>query len=180
MRKFADPAQNRKRLFIAICVGTFSQTLGANLISTYLPVVLQGIGYTSARTKLLINGLETLWATGFCAIGGLISPYVKRYAMRPEPASCFTDTNCRRSHFLWGTTGMLAAFLGWTVASQQYSKTVSPEQCDVAAALTETGCQGSRTDRSWSGVCSHSVQLNFLDCDNHRKLPPHEVVKQAN
>ena len=31
---------NRKRLFVAIATGTFSQTLGANLISTYLPVVV--------------------------------------------------------------------------------------------------------------------------------------------
>ncbi|RQM07980.1 hypothetical protein DH86_00003603 [Scytalidium sp. 3C] len=107
---------NRKRLFIAICVGTFSQTLGANLISTYLPVVLDGIGYTSSKTKLLINGLETLWVTLFCAAGGLISPYIKR-----------------RTHFLVGTAGLLAAFLAWTVASESYSKkTKGPSLEEIA------------------------------------------------
>lgn len=99
---------NRKRLFTAICVGSMSQTLGANIISTYLPVVLDGVGYDSSRTKLLINALLTLWGFIFCLLGGAISPYLKR-----------------RQHFLIGTAGLFFSFLTWTIAAQQYSTTGS-------------------------------------------------------
>lgn len=95
---------NRKRLFIAIAAGSMSQTLGANIISTYLPVVLDGVGYNSSRTKLLINALLTLWGFIFSFVGSYLSPYLKR-----------------RQHFLIGTGGLFFSFITWTISAQQYA-----------------------------------------------------------
>ncbi|GKT86464.1 LOW QUALITY PROTEIN: hexose transporter [Colletotrichum tofieldiae] len=52
---------NRRRFLIILCVGFFSQWSGNGLISYYLSLILNSIGYTSQDTQTLINALITLW-----------------------------------------------------------------------------------------------------------------------
>lgn len=95
---------NRKRLFITVAVGCFSQTLGSNVISTYLPEVLDSIGLSSQKQKTEINGVITIYTWVLGLFFAIITPYL-----------------IRRHMFLTGTTGMLLTFIGWTVASSSYS-----------------------------------------------------------
>lgn len=46
---------NRKRVFIAVACGVFSQFSGTSIATYYLSNVLDAIGYTSASYKNLIN-----------------------------------------------------------------------------------------------------------------------------
>jgi len=47
---------NRKRLFIAVCVGAFAQWNGIGIVSYYLTLVLNTIGITDPFDQTLING----------------------------------------------------------------------------------------------------------------------------
>ncbi|KAK6212277.1 hypothetical protein LQW54_005408 [Pestalotiopsis sp. IQ-011] len=58
---FSAPG-NRRRFFIILTVGFFSQWSGNGLISYYLTLILNSIGYTSQSTQTLINALMTLWS----------------------------------------------------------------------------------------------------------------------
>lgn len=48
---------NRKRLFIAVCLGSFAQWNGIGVVSYYLTLVLDTVGVTDPFTQTLINGL---------------------------------------------------------------------------------------------------------------------------
>ena len=48
---------NRKRLFIAVCLGSFAQWNGIGVVSYYLTLVLDSIGITDSFDQTLINGL---------------------------------------------------------------------------------------------------------------------------
>lgn len=52
---------NRRRFFIILAVGFFSQWSGNGLISYYLTLVLDSIGYEAESTQTLINGLLSIW-----------------------------------------------------------------------------------------------------------------------
>lgn len=52
---------NRLRFFIILSVGFFSQWSGNGLISYYLTLILDSIGYTSENTQTLINGILNIW-----------------------------------------------------------------------------------------------------------------------
>lgn len=48
---------NVKRLFIAVCLGSFAQWNGIGVVSYYLTLVLDSIGITNSFDQTLINGL---------------------------------------------------------------------------------------------------------------------------
>lgn len=92
---FFSTSGNRKRFFIIVCVGFFSQWSGNGLISYYLSLILNSIGYTAESTQTLINALLTLW--------NLISMLV---------FATLTNKFNRRLMFLVSTGGMLITYVG--------------------------------------------------------------------
>jgi MFS family permease len=58
---FFENKGNLRRFFIILSVGFFSQWSGNGLISYYLTLILDSIGYTAESTQTLINALLTLW-----------------------------------------------------------------------------------------------------------------------
>jgi hypothetical protein len=53
---------NRKRLYILICLGFYSQWIGNGVISYYLPQILSTIGITSASAQTGLNGGLSIWS----------------------------------------------------------------------------------------------------------------------
>jgi len=47
---------NRKRLYLLVCIGFYSQWVGNGVISYYLPQILATIGITSATAQTGVNG----------------------------------------------------------------------------------------------------------------------------
>jgi MFS family permease len=85
---------NRRRFFIILAVGFFSQWSGNGLISYYLTLVLDSIGYKTEASQNLINGLLTIW--------GLITTVF---------FSLLVNKFGRRTMFLTSTIGMLITFI---------------------------------------------------------------------
>ncbi|KAI1385480.1 general substrate transporter [Hypoxylon trugodes] len=89
---------NRKRTFIVLILGWFSQWNGIGVVSYYLTLVLNTIGITEAKDQTLINGLLQIFnwlAATFC--GALM-----------------VDRIGRRTLFLISTAGMLCSYIAWT------------------------------------------------------------------
>lgn len=86
---------NLRRFFIILAVSFFSQWSGNGLISYYLTLILNSIGYTSQATQTLINALLAvwglLWSVGFSLI-------VNKFG--------------RRTLFLASTFGCLVVYIG--------------------------------------------------------------------
>ncbi|OJJ77918.1 hypothetical protein ASPBRDRAFT_114178 [Aspergillus brasiliensis CBS 101740] len=97
---------NRKRTFIAICVGAFAQWNGVAVVSYYLTLVLDTVGITDSDTQTLINGL--LQVFNFLAAGS---------------AALLVDRLGRRTLFLWSAAGMLVSFVIWTACSAVFDTT---------------------------------------------------------
>ncbi|TVY80424.1 Lactose permease [Lachnellula suecica] len=117
---FLKTKGNRLRFFIILAVGFFSQWSGNGLISYYLTLILNSIGYTSQSTQTLINGILTIWnlvTTLFFAL--LVNKF------------------CRRIMFLVSTIGMLLTFIVWTALEATYEK---------ATDLTGEGSPGVARD----------------------------------
>lgn len=111
---------NRKRTFIAVCVGAFAQwnvgfscsslllyvvltsrfLQGVAVVSYYLTLVLDTVGVKDSDTQTLINGLLQIF--NFIAAGS---------------AALLVDRLGRRTLFLWSGVGMLASFIVWTACS---------------------------------------------------------------
>ncbi|KAL1885440.1 hypothetical protein Plec18167_000934 [Paecilomyces lecythidis] len=91
---------NRKRTFIAVCVGAFAQWNGVAVVSYYLTLVLDTVGVKDSDTQTLINGLLQIF--NFIAAGS---------------AALLVDRLGRRTLFLWSGVGMLASFIVWTACS---------------------------------------------------------------
>jgi len=53
---------NRKRLYILVCLGFYSQWVGNGVISYYLPQILSTIGITSASAQTGVNGGLSIWS----------------------------------------------------------------------------------------------------------------------
>ncbi|RDW59092.1 hypothetical protein BP5796_12016 [Coleophoma crateriformis] len=96
---------NRYRLFIIVCMGTFSQWSGNGLISYYLARILDTIGIRDSSTQSLINGIINIWNWVIAASAALL---VERMG--------------RRTLFRISTVGMLVIFTTWTVCSAVYSE----------------------------------------------------------
>lgn len=99
---------NRHRLLILITAGLFSQLSGNGLVSYYIHLVLNGLGYTESVEQNLINGcLQILNFTVALTM------------------AFFVDKLGRRRLFLISTCGMLVAFVVWTICSAQHEMTQS-------------------------------------------------------
>lgn len=100
---FFQTPGNRKRFWIVLAVSFFSQWSGNGLISYYLTLILDSIGYTAESTQTLINALLTLWSL----IWGLVfSLVVNRFG--------------RRTLFLLSTAGSLVCYVVWTGMEATY------------------------------------------------------------
>jgi MFS family permease len=71
---------NRRRLFISVSLGIFSQWCGNGVVSYYLAIVLRTVGITSVRDQTLISGLLQVWNLLF-AVGAALS--VDKLGRRP-------------------------------------------------------------------------------------------------
>ncbi|KAI4923168.1 uncharacterized protein J4E92_007922 [Alternaria infectoria] len=91
---------NRKRLFLAVCVGGFAQWNGIGVVSYYLTLVLDSIGITDPFMQTLINGLLQIF--NFAAA---------------VSAALLVDRLGRRTLFLWSGIGMLISYIVWTACS---------------------------------------------------------------
>ncbi|EAU37637.1 conserved hypothetical protein [Aspergillus terreus NIH2624] len=100
---------NRKRTFIAVCVGAFAQWNGVAVVSYYLTLVLDTVGIKDSDTQTLINGLLQIF--NFIAALG---------------AALFVDRLGRRTLFLWSGIGMLISFIIWTVCSALFDRSQVP------------------------------------------------------
>ncbi|KAJ5621367.1 hypothetical protein N7528_006150 [Penicillium herquei] len=97
---------NRKRTFIAVCVGAFAQWNGVAVVSYYLTLVLDTVGITDSDTQTLINGLLQIF--NFIVAGS---------------AALLVDRLGRRTLFLWSAVGMLISFVIWTACSAVFNTT---------------------------------------------------------
>ncbi|KAJ5730367.1 uncharacterized protein N7483_004875 [Penicillium malachiteum] len=97
---------NRKRTFIAVCVGAFAQWNGVAVVSYYLTLVLDTVGITDSDTQTLINGLLQIF--NFIVAGS---------------AALLVDRLGRRTLFLWSAVGMLISFVIWTACSAVFDST---------------------------------------------------------
>lgn len=112
---FSTPG-NRRRFFIILAVGFFSQWSGNGLISYYLTLILNSIGYTDQSTQTLINALMTIWSM----LWGLgFSFFVNRFR--------------RRTLFLASTIGCLLVYIVWTALEASY---------EMSTDLNEDGTGG--------------------------------------
>lgn len=62
---------NRRRLYILVCIGFYSQWIGNGVISYYLPQILRTIGITSPSAQTGVNGGLSIWS--WCGGGCLLS-----------------------------------------------------------------------------------------------------------
>lgn len=100
---FFQTLGNRKRFWIILAVSFFSQWSGNGLISYYLSLILDSIGYTAESTQTLVNALLTLWNLFW---GITFSLIVNRFR--------------RRTLFLVSTAGCLVCYVVWTVLEAKY------------------------------------------------------------
>jgi len=96
---------NRHRLFICVSAGLFSQWSGNGLVSYYINIVLDQIGYTNPMTQNVINGVLQIFSF---AVALTMANLVDRIGRRPL--------------FITATAGMLVSFIAWTICSSQYAQ----------------------------------------------------------
>ncbi|CZT49535.1 related to hexose transporter protein [Rhynchosporium secalis] len=101
---------NRHRFFIILAVGFFSQWSGNGLISYYLTLILDSIGYKDQETQTLVNGLLAIW--------GLITTFF---------FSLLVNRFGRRTMFLTSTVGMLITYIIWTALMSSYEQSADPK-----------------------------------------------------
>ncbi|RSH90986.1 hypothetical protein EHS25_010162 [Saitozyma podzolica] len=94
---------NRSRTMIIIAVGFFSQWSGNGLISYYLSLILDSIGYTDSQQQLMINGIIQAFSL-VTSVG--LSFIVNRFT--------------RRSLWLTSTIGIFVCFIAWTICESLY------------------------------------------------------------
>lgn len=98
--EFLKTKGNRHRLFLIIVVPAMMQISGNGLISYYLHLILDSIGYTSAPAQLRINGGLMVYSFGISVI-----------------LASFVEIAGRRRLFLISTVGMMCSFIIWTILS---------------------------------------------------------------
>ncbi|KZO96105.1 MFS sugar transporter-like protein [Calocera viscosa TUFC12733] len=99
---------NRYRMFLAVCVGLFSQWSGNGLTGYYLSKILNQIGVTDPKFQLRINGGKQIQAWFLANLGAWL-----------------TDRVPRRWQFLGGTAGMMICFSCLTIFTGLYQQTPS-------------------------------------------------------
>lgn len=108
---------NRKRTYIAVTLGVFSQWSGTTVVSYYFTLVLDTIGITSPSMQTLINGFLQIFNFVFASL-----------------AAMSVDFLGRRFLFIYSAIGMLISYIVWTICSAIFEKTGS-----VAAGRTVVG-----------------------------------------
>lgn len=104
---FATPG-NRRRMFIIVAIAIASQWSGNGLVSSYINIVLDGIGITATRTKSVINGGLQVFNFASALLGTML-----------------VDKLGRRKLFLISNIGMLIVFCVWTVTTALFEETGS-------------------------------------------------------
>lgn len=99
---------NRKRTFIAVTLGIFSQWSGTPVVSYYLTLVLDTIGITSSTMQTLINGFLQIFNLVFATLGAMAVDYLGRRVL-----------------FMWSSIGMLISYVIWTACSAVFDNTGS-------------------------------------------------------
>lgn len=94
-KTFFETRGNIRRFFTILAVGFFSQWSGGGVISYYLTLVLDSIGYTSQSQQTLINGILQAWGLVWGIFFALIC---ERFG--------------RRTLFMISTAGSFAAYVG--------------------------------------------------------------------
>ncbi|KAH8631148.1 hypothetical protein IG631_12830 [Alternaria alternata] len=102
-------AGNRRRLFISVSLGIFSQWCGNGVVSYYLAIVLRTVGITSVTHQTLIAGLLQVWNLLF-SVGAALS----------------VDRLGRRPLFLASAGVMLVAYILVTSLSGAFAESGSP------------------------------------------------------
>ncbi|RYN18751.1 hypothetical protein AA0112_g11418 [Alternaria arborescens] len=102
-------AGNRRRLFISVSLGIFSQWCGNGVVSYYLAIVLRTVGITSVTHQTLIAGLLQVWNLLF-SVGAALS----------------VDRLGRRPLFLASAGVMLVAYILVTALSGAFAESGSP------------------------------------------------------
>ena len=100
---FLKTKGNRYRFILVMSLGLFSQWSGNGLVSYYSSELYKSVGVTSSDTQLILNGSQTILSliiSVFCAF--------------------LCDRVGRRPLFLAATSGMLVAFICWTICSSQF------------------------------------------------------------
>jgi len=87
-------------LFLALYIHAMLQWSGNALTSYYLTVVLKTIGITNHKTQLIINACLSIWSLVTACFFAL-----------------WVDRAGRRGLYLIGMSGMLVAYLIWTICS---------------------------------------------------------------
>ncbi|KIW17430.1 hypothetical protein PV08_04624 [Exophiala spinifera] len=104
-KELVTNSANRRRVFIAACVGLFSQWSGNGLVSYYLSKVLASVGITSRRTQNEINLGLSCW--------NLVTGVTGAFLAHRLP---------RRRQYLTSYIGMTVLFACWTGASAVYAE----------------------------------------------------------
>lgn len=95
----------RYRLFMVIAMSFFGQWSGNNVVSYFMPVMLQDAGITSSSTQLLLNAINPI----FCLIAAIIG-------------ATMLDKFGRRPMLLGGTLGALASYILLTAFAAEADK----------------------------------------------------------
>ncbi|KAF2222788.1 general substrate transporter [Elsinoe ampelina] len=91
---------NRRRIFIIVMLGLFSQWSGNGLVSYYLARVLETVGITSAREQNIMNGSLQIFNWMTAVASAFLTAYLRR-----------------RTQFLLSVGGMLAVFATQTLCA---------------------------------------------------------------
>ena len=111
----------RRRVYVTIFVGLFTQLSGNTLISYYSNQLFELMGYTESYAKTRINVANACWGFGTAVVIALVVPRFPRRYM-----------------YMLSATLMLLAFIGYTVAleRQNHYKALgipSPKSVNIAA-----------------------------------------------
>ncbi|KAL7275939.1 hypothetical protein RUND412_001096 [Rhizina undulata] len=132
---------NRHRLLLIMTAGLFSQWSGNGLVSYYFKEVMDSIGITDSDTQFKINGSLSIWNW--------------------VVAICFAftvDKFGRRKLFLTSTSGMLFAFIVWTICSAQYALKESAVAGKAVVAMIFI--YNTTYNFAWSGLLvAYSVEI---------------------
>ncbi|KPM42202.1 hypothetical protein AK830_g4325 [Neonectria ditissima] len=119
---FFQTKGNRSRFFIILAVGFFSQWSGNGLISYYLTLILDSIGYKAEGTQTLINALMTVWGMIWSVF---FSAIVNRFS--------------RRTLFLTSTIGCLVVYIIWTALEATYEQQTALDGTGNGGAAKASG-----------------------------------------
>lgn len=109
---------NRKRTFVAACVGLFSQWSGNGLVSYYLAKVLATVGITDKRVQNEVNLGLSCW--------NLVTGVTGAFLTRVLP---------RRTQYLIAFAGMTVVFACWTGASADYAQSKNSHAAGAVVAM---------------------------------------------